>query len=82
MFYIVETAAQLEKLVELDLNETFISVIGFSDHIHNILNNPSLIYLRPVKSTTGFIVCIDHTESFKLEMKDVVHIINERCEKI
>lgn len=71
MYYIIETEEQLQKFSEYDFTNCFIDVILSSDNYHPKVSDLSLIYIKPFRSRMGFIISIDHTETFKLP-KDLV----------
>ena len=67
MFYIVETNEQLEQLINKCYDKVFIEPIYSNNNIHPALNNVSLLYIKPLIDDKGYMVCINHTESLKLE---------------
>ena len=67
MFYIVETNEQLEQLINKCYDKVFIEPIYSNNNIHPTLNNVSLLYIKPLIDDKGYMVCINHTESLKLE---------------
>ena len=69
MFYIIEKQNQLNQLPIL--GDCFIHFIGNNDNYHPKLQKLSLIYLRPLNDHKGYILCIDHTESFSLDLESV-----------
>ena len=62
MYWLVEDEEQLEVLINSGYKEAFIEVIPYNDKIHPILNNISLVYIRPIHASKGFIVCVHHSE--------------------
>jgi hypothetical protein len=70
MFYIIERKDQLDQL---HLGEDmFMHIIPTNDNYHPILQDISLIYVRWTKGHKGYILCINHSESFSLETHDVI----------
>jgi hypothetical protein len=69
MFYIIERLDQLEKLG--DFGDCFVSFIPKSNKFHPALTDLSLVYVRDLIRTKGFMLCIDHSESFGIDEKDV-----------
>jgi hypothetical protein len=69
MFYIIERSDQLEKLGSF--GDCFISFIPKSNKYHPALTDLSLVYVRDLIRTKGFILCINHNESFGLSKEDV-----------
>ncbi len=62
MYWLVEEDEQLEVLINSGYKEAFIEVIPYNDKIHPILNNISLVYIRPINARKGYIVCVTHSE--------------------
>jgi len=58
MYWLVEDEEQLEVLINSGYKEAFIEVIPYNDKIHPILNNISLVYIRPINASKGFIICV------------------------
>jgi hypothetical protein len=69
MFYIIEKSEQLEKLKPI--GDCFINFIPFSDNFHPKLSPLSLIYIHGLKDHKGYILCIEHNESFCLSQQNV-----------
>jgi hypothetical protein len=69
MFYIIERSSQLPHSFE----DCFVRFIPFNDNIHPALTDLSLVYIRPLNDKKGYILCINHNESFgidKIELLD------------
>ena len=63
MYWLVEDEEQLNVLINSGYKKAFIEVIPYNDTIHPVLNHVSLVYIRPLEATKGFMVCITHSES-------------------
>ena len=63
MYWLVENNEQLNVLINSGFDEAFIEVIPSNNTIHPSLNHVSLLYIRPINATKGFMLCIDHSES-------------------
>jgi len=63
MYWLVENEEQLNVLINSGYKEAFIEVIPYNDTIHPVLNHVSLVYIRPIEASKGFMVCITHSES-------------------
>lgn len=63
MYWLVENKEQLGVLESIGHKEAFIEVIPYNDLIHPTQNNISLLYIRPIKATKGFMVCLTHSET-------------------
>ena len=69
MFYIIERSDQLEKLGSF--GDCFVSFIPKNNKFHPALTELSLVYVRDLIRTKGFMLCINHSESFGLSKEDV-----------
>lgn len=69
MFYIIEKKEQLDKLKPL--GDCFINFIPFSDNFHPKLSPLSLIYIHGLKDHKGYVLCIEHNESFCLSQQNI-----------
>jgi len=63
MYWLVEDEEQLKVLINSSYREAFIEVIPFNDTIHPSQNRVSLVYIRPILATKGFMVCVTHSEA-------------------
>ena len=69
MFYIIEKSSQLPHSFE----DCFVRFIPFNDNFHPALTDLSLVYIRPLNDKKGYIMCLNHNESFgidKIELLD------------
>ena len=69
MFYIIERSDQLEKLGSF--GDCFVSFIPKNNKFHPALTELSLVYVRDLIRTKGFMLCVNHSESFGLSKEDV-----------
>jgi len=69
MFYIIERLDQLEKLGSF--GDCFVSFIPKNNKYHPALTDLSLVYVRDLIRTKGFMLCINHSESFSLSKENV-----------
>ena len=63
MYWLVENDEQLNVLINSGFDEAFIEVIPSNNTIHPSLNHVSLLYIRPINASKGFMLCIDHSEA-------------------
>ena len=63
MYWLVEDEEQLNVLINSGYKEAFIEVIPYNDTIHPVQNHVSLVYIRPIEASKGFMVCIAHSEA-------------------
>ena len=77
MYWLVENREQLNVLINSSYKKAFIEVIPFNDTIHPVLNRISLVYIRPLEATKGFMVCIAHSESLNVLNTGIDKLINK-----
>ena len=63
MYWLIEDLEQLKVFCNSGFKEAFIEVIPFNDTIHPAQNGVSLVYIRPILASKGFMLCIDHSET-------------------
>jgi len=68
-FYIIERQDQLQQLGPF--NDCFVQFIQQNDNYHPKLSPLSLIYVRDINQHKGYVLCLDHNESFSLQQQDV-----------
>jgi hypothetical protein len=66
MYWLVETDTQFEILSNSSYRKAFIEVIPYSYAVHPAINSVSLVYIRPLNASKGFIICVDHSEGFSV----------------
>ena len=69
MFYIIERSDQLQQLNLFE--DCFIKFIPKNNNFHPALTSLSLIYIRPINGKKGYMLCLDHNESFNLNQTEV-----------
>tara|TARA_R110000823_G_scaffold113619_6_gene235616 strand:+ start:188 stop:1465 length:1278 start_codon:yes stop_codon:yes gene_type:complete len=62
MYWLIENKEQLDVLINSSYKEDFIEVIPYNDTIHPSQTYVSLVYIRPLEATKGFMVGIHHSE--------------------
>ena len=80
MFYIIERSDQLEKLG--DFGDCFVSFIPKNNKFHPALTELSLVYVRDLKQSKGYMLCINHNESFGLDVNDVKEWLLNHTQKL
>jgi len=63
-FYIIERQDQLQQLGPF--NDCFVQFIQQNDNYHPKLSPLSLIYIRDITQHKGYMLCLNHNESFSL----------------
>ena len=77
MFYIVETKRQLNEFNKKGYKEAYIEVIPYSDKTHPTITDVSLVYIRPLEATKGYILTLDHSEAMSLNSEYIEESINK-----
>ena len=80
MFYIIERKDQLDQLGPF--KDCFVKFIQGNDNYHPKLSPLSLIYVRDTSEHKGYILCLNHNESFSLETKDVFDWLLNKTERL
>jgi hypothetical protein len=70
MFYIIERQDQLQQLPSF--NDCFVQFIQQNDNYHPKLSPLSLIYVRDITQHKGYMLCLDHNESFALDKQETI----------
>ena len=68
MFYVIEKSSQLPA----KFGDCFIRFIPKNNNFHPALTELSLIYIRPLDDKKGYVICLDHTESFGIDKIEVL----------
>ena len=63
MYWLIEDLEQLKVFCNSSFKEAFIEVIPFNDTIHPAQNSVSLVYIRPILASKGFMLCVNHSET-------------------
>jgi hypothetical protein len=80
-FWIIEKEEHLEYLQQKIIKDAFVEIIPYHDYIHPVLNDVSLVYIRPFNDTKGYMLCIDHSETDSLN-KTVIGDILQSIERV
>jgi len=71
MYWLIETDKQIEYLTARRYKEAFIEIIPFHNNVHPAINEVSLVYFKPSIEQKGFMLCIDHSETFNVSKTQV-----------
>jgi hypothetical protein len=81
MFYVIECEKHVDELFQNELNSTddiFIHIVQSQPHTHlQLSNKPSLIYLFQLNTNKGYILCINHNETFKIDINYILEYISK-----
>ena len=77
MYWLVEDDSQIKVLINSGFKEAFIEVIPYNDYIHPTLNRVSLVYIRPVNASKGYMLCITHSETLNVLKTRVDELVDK-----
>jgi hypothetical protein len=75
MFWLIEEKEQLEQFDARGFKEVFLEVIPHNFNTHPILDSVSLLYVRPINASKGYMLCIDHSEALSLNYDAVIQTL-------
>lgn len=79
-FYIIEKEEQL-KYLNIS-GDCFVDFILYNNNFHSKLNSISLIYIRPINDHKGYLLCLNHSESFSIELEYVINWIHTNTDRL
>lgn len=82
MHFIIETSEQLLKFSTYDMSDSFIEPILASNTVHPALSPVIAYYIKPNRSKRGFMLMIDHSESFSLSQDEIIDLFEQKVDKI
>ena len=77
MFWLIENKDQVNSFRRKGYKKAYVEVIPFSNTIHPVLNNISLVYIKPLNGDKGYMVTINHSEAFTVENNLVTELLDE-----
>ena len=69
MFYVIERSSQLPT----DFGDCFVRFIPKNNNFHPALTELSLVYVRPLDDKKGYIICLNHNESFSIDKEEITN---------
>ena len=79
MFYIIEKSSQLPTT---NFEDCFVRFIPKSNNFHPALTDLSLVYVRPLNHRKGYIICLDHNESFSIDKTEVINWLSNNTNRL
>ena len=76
MFWLVENLDQLKRFYNSGYKEAYIEVIPNSYKTHPVETSVSLVYIRPLDATKGYMLAIDHSEIMRLNSEYIAESIS------
>ena len=77
MYWLVEDEEQLNVLINSGYKEAFIEVIPYNNTIHPVQNHVSLVYIRPINASKGFMICVAHSECLNVLNTHINELIDK-----
>jgi hypothetical protein len=75
MYYLIESQHQFEEFAQQQTNRCFVELILNHDLIHPVLNDVSLVYIRPEDDKKGYVIPISHNEAFSIPFQQIKKFI-------
>ena len=77
MYWLVEDTEQLKVFYNSGFKEAYIEIISNNDNTHPAINDLCAVYIRPLQSSKGFMLCINHSEAINVEKDWVYKILSK-----
>ena len=77
MYWLIEDLEQLKVFYNSGFKEAFVEVIPFNNFEHPIQNNVSAVYVRPLESSKGFMLCSRHSETLGIELRHIKEVLKK-----
>ena len=81
MYWLVEDTEQLKMFYNSGFKNAYVEIIANNDRIHPAINDLCAVYIRPLDTTKGFMLCISHSEAINVE-KDWVYKILQKFDTL
>ena len=75
MFWLIETKEKLKELEDKGLSKVFVELIPLNNTIHPSQNDISCVYIRGIEDTKGYLLPINHSESFNIDIQDILYLL-------
>ena len=77
MFWIIESEDQLSLFQQSGYKKAYVDIVGADSKKHPADDSVSLVYIRPLEATKGFIIPVNHTEGLQVDEKKVIEILSK-----
>ena len=77
MYWLVEDEEQLNVLINSGYKKVFLEIIPYNSTIHPANNHVSLLYIRPLSTHKGYIICINHSEGLNAVNTRINELLNK-----
>ena len=76
MFWLIEDTNEINRFIQTRYEAAYVEIIPSSPTLHAVENNVSLIYVRPLISSKGYIFPIEHSEAFHLDYNLIQQLLD------
>ena len=76
MYWLVEDEEKINILTRMQIKEAYLEIIPTSHTLHPVENNVSCVYVKPIDKSKGYMVSVNHSEAFCIEIELVYNLIN------
>ena len=77
MYWLIEDLEQLKVFYNSGFDKAYIEIIPFNDNTHPVKNGVSLVYLRPLDASKGFMIAVDHSEALCVNQRHINEILKK-----
>ena len=77
MYWLIEDLDQLKVFYNSGFKEAFVEVIPESANCHPTQTGVSAVYVRPLESSKGFMLAVNHSEALNLRKEDVEAVLKK-----
>ena len=77
MYWLIEDNSQIEVLLNSGYKKAFIEVIPSSHNVHPVNNRVSLVYIRPIEASKGFMLGVCHNETLNVINASITEVVNK-----
>jgi len=71
MFWLIENKDQLLEFYSKEYKNVFVELIPYNNNTHPAINHLSLLYIKSLDDNKGYMLCINHTETFSINEKHI-----------
>jgi hypothetical protein len=71
MYWLIEDLEQLKVFYNSGYKKAFVEVIPFNNFEHPTQNKVSAVYIRPLESSKGYMLCSKHSETLGIELRHI-----------
>jgi len=77
MYWLIEDLEQLKVFYNSGYKKAFVEVIPFNNFDHPTQNNVSAVYIRPLGSSKGYMLCSRHSETLGIELRHIKEVLKK-----